>query len=84
MFAFTPRANLIKELMNSDVDFITDEDRIRPKSSEVFRLCCDNSKIRKLTGFEPQFSLKEGLKKTINWFSKPENLSRYKIDIYNV
>ncbi len=75
---------LIKELMGSDVTFITDENRLRPKNSEVFRLCCDNTKIHQLTGFKPHYSLKDGLKKCIDWFTKPENLSRYKIDIYNV
>ena len=76
--------NMIKELMNSNVEFITDENRIRPKDSEVFCLCCDNTRIHELTGFETQYSLKDGLKATIEWFTKPENLSRYKIDIYNV
>jgi NAD dependent epimerase/dehydratase len=76
--------NIIKELMNSDVEFVTDQKRIRPKNSEVFRLWCDNTKIRKLTGFEPKYSIEEGLRLTIDWFTKPENLSRYKIDIYNV
>lgn len=76
--------NIIRELMNSDVEFVTDEQRIRPKHSEVFRLWCDNSKIRKLAGFEPQYTIQEGLMHTIDWFTKSENLSRYKIDIYNV
>jgi NAD dependent epimerase/dehydratase len=76
--------NLIRELMNSDVEFITDEQRIRPEKSEVFRLWCDNSKIRDLTGFEPQYSIREGLKATIEWFIRPENLIKYKADIYNV
>ncbi|HPS40311.1 MAG TPA: NAD-dependent 4,6-dehydratase LegB [Candidatus Cloacimonadota bacterium] len=76
--------NLIKELMHSDVRFITDEQRIRPEGSEVFRLWCDNSKIRALTGFEPQYSIREGLEKTILWFSQPDNLSKYKANIYNV
>ena len=76
--------NLIRELMNSDVEFITDEQRIRPEKSEVFRLWCDNSKIRDLTGFEPQYSIREGLKATIEWFTRPENLIKYKADIYNV
>lgn len=76
--------NLIKELMHSDVAFITDENRLRPKKSEVFRLCCDNTKIHNLTGFQAQYSLKDGLKNCIDWFTKPENLSRYKIDLYNV
>jgi len=76
--------NLIRELMNSDVEFITDEQRIRPEKSEVFRLWCDNSKIRDLTGFEPQYSIREGLKATIEWFTRPEHLIKYKADIYNV
>ena len=76
--------NLIRELMNSDVEFVTDEQRIRPEKSEVFRLWCDNSKIRDLTGFEPQYSIREGLKATIDWFTRPENLIKYKVDIYNV
>ena len=76
--------NLIKKLMDSDVEFITDEQRLRPEKSEVFRLWGDNSLIKKLTDFEPIYSLEEGLKETIEWFSSPENLKKYKIDIYNV
>ncbi|NVO21392.1 MAG: SDR family NAD(P)-dependent oxidoreductase [Bacteroidetes bacterium] len=74
---------LIKKLMNSDVVFTSDEQRIRPANSEVFRLCCDNSKINKLTGFKPEFSIEKGLSETIEWFLIPENLSRYKAMIYN-
>lgn len=76
--------NLIKKLMKSDVKFVTDEQRIRPEKSEVFRLFCDNSKITKFTGFNPEYTLKEGLKETINWFSIPENLLKYKLDLYNI
>jgi len=76
--------NLIRELMNSDVEFIVDEQRVRPEKSEVFRLWCDNIKIRDLTGFEPQYNIRQGLKETIDWFTKPENLAKYKADIYNV
>jgi NAD dependent epimerase/dehydratase len=76
--------NLIKKIMNSDVEFITEEQRLRPEKSEVFRLCCDNTKIHELTGFLPEYSLKKGLKETIDWFTDPDNFSRYKTDIYNV
>jgi len=75
---------LIKDIMHSDVQFITDEQRIRPDNSEVFRLWCDNTKIRELTGFEPKYSIREGLEKTVEWFSKPQNLARYKTVIYNL
>lgn len=76
--------NLIKEIMKSDVEFITDEQRIRPDKSEVNRLWCDNTKITQLTGFEPKYDLKAGLTETIEWFANPRNLSKYKSDIYNV
>lgn len=75
---------LVKELMQSDVEIITDGERIRPDSSEVMRLLCDNSRIKSLTGFTPSVSLKEGLKKTVEWLEIPENLSQYRADIYNV
>jgi NAD dependent epimerase/dehydratase len=75
---------LIREIMQSDVKFISEEQRIRPEKSEVFRLWGDNSLIKKLTGFEPEYSLKEGLRETIDWFTKTENLKMYKTDIYNV
>lgn len=74
----------IKELMESDVDFIIDEERIRPKNSEVQRLWCDNSKINEIIGFKPKYSIREGLQKTIDWFVIPENLKKNKADIYNV
>ena len=76
--------NIIKELMESDVKFIIDKQRIRPEKSEVFRLWCDNSKIEKLTGFKPEVDIRQGLQKTIDWITQPENLKKYKSEIYNV
>lgn len=75
---------IIKELMGSKVRFITEEVRLRAESSEVFRLWCDNTLIRELTGFKPEYDMRRGLQETINWFTKPENLARYKAGIYNV
>lgn len=76
--------NLIKELMGSDAVFITDEQRVRPDKSEVHRLWCDNTKIKQLTGFYPDYTIKDGLKLTIEWFQNKENLKKYKAGIYNV
>ncbi len=76
--------SLIKELMDSDVKFISDDVRIRPKKSEVFRLWCDNTKIEKLCKFKPQVDLKDGIQRPIDWFTEPCNLRKYKSDIYNV
>jgi len=75
---------LIAQLINSDVKFVEDEQRLRPKNSEVFRLWGDNTKIKTLTGFEPQYNLKTGLRETIEWFTNAINLAKYKSNIYNV
>lgn len=76
--------DLIKKIMKSDVEFVTDKQRLRPKNSEVFRLWGDNSLIKKLTDFEIKYPIEKGLEETINWFTKLENLKKFKTDIYNV
>ena len=74
----------IAGLMNKNVKAQVADERVRPVNSEVFRLYCDNTRIRELTAYEPSIDLDAGLQKTIDWFSLPENLSKYKADIYNV
>lgn len=76
--------NIIKNIMQSNVEILTDKNRIRPEKSEVNRLWCDNSKINELTGYKPKYSIEEGLKETINWFKNSEYLKKYKADVYNV
>ncbi len=75
---------LIKKLMGSNAGPATQKERFRPKNSEVFRLWCDNSKIRDLTGFSAECSLRDGLTRTIHWYKNPDNLKRFKTYIYNV
>lgn len=75
---------LIKEIMKSDANLTLDDQRLRPEHSEVFRLRCDNTKIKELTGYEPQYTLREGLEKTVEWFTNPRNLAKYKSYIYNI
>ncbi|MBU1619183.1 MAG: NAD-dependent 4,6-dehydratase LegB [Gammaproteobacteria bacterium] len=75
--------DLIRSLMKSDVEFVMDEQRLRPAGSEVFRLWGDNSKLVQLTGFSPEVDLSEGLRRTIEWFTKPLHLARYKANQYN-
>jgi len=77
-------AALIAEIMGVDIEIETDEARLRPEKSEVERLWGDNAKLQRLTGFQPQMNLRQGLEKTIKWFADPDNLKQYKIDIYNV
>ncbi len=73
----------IARLMDADVKWVVDPARLRPGKSEVRRLCGDNSVITSLTDWRPQVTLEEGLKRTIDWFCNPENLAKYKTDIYN-
>lgn len=77
-------AEMIMELTGAGVPVVTDEERIRPEASEVQRLCGDNSLITSLTGWKPAYDLREGLKKTIEWFIRPENMARYKPGSYNI
>jgi dTDP-glucose 4,6-dehydratase len=80
--------SLIAEVMGAKVEILTDESRFRPAGSEVERLWADNSKAKELIGWTPAFTGKSGFKRglleTANWFSKTENLSQYKVGIYNV
>lgn len=76
--------NMIREIMASDVNFITDEQRLRPGKSEVFRLWGDNSLITSLTDWQPEHDIRMGLEKTIAWFTQSEKLARYKAGLYNV
>jgi NAD dependent epimerase/dehydratase len=76
---------LIKEIMNcGDAEAVTDDIRLRPANSEVFRLCGDNSLLRELTGYLPETDLRKGLEMTCEWFTRPENLAKYKPGIYNL
>lgn len=74
----------IQTLMGSNAVLVAEQERMRPEKSEVQRLWCDNSKIKNLTGFKPDYDLDHGLQLTINWFMNPQNLKKYKTEIYNV
>lgn len=74
---------MIAALMDADVEYVVDPQRLRPSKSEVRRLCGDNRLITSLTDWRPQVSLEEGLKETIEWFTDPVNLAKYKTGIYN-
>jgi len=81
-------ALLIAEIMNVEIEIITDEARFRPADSEVERLWADNMKAKKLFGWQPSYGGREGFKRgiaeTAEWFVKSSNLSAYKADEYNI
>ena len=81
-------AETIAKLMNVELKLATDEQRVRPESSEVERLHASIQKAKEVLGWQPQLKglegFKAGLKQTIDWFSNPTNLARYKADRYNL
>ena len=77
-------AQTIINIINPQAKIICDKQRIRPEKSEVKRLCGSNEKLKKLTNWQQMYSLKDGLKETIDWFSNKENLKGYKYELYNV
>lgn len=81
-------AQLIAEAMNVDIEIITDEVRLRPENSEVERLLAGNAKAKELFGWGSKYAGRDGFKRglieTSEWFAQPENLSKYKFNIYNI
>ena len=61
---------------------------MRPKKSEVERLWADNAKAKALLDWTPAYAgiegLQKGLLRTIEWFSRSENLKHYKCGQYVV
>jgi len=81
-------ARVIAEIMRTEIEIATDEQRLRPEKSEVERLWASNDKALKLFGWQPNYGglngLRRGLLETVDWFRDPAHLSSYRSDIYNV
>ncbi len=77
----------ISKLIGKKEKIKSKKDRLRPETSEVYRLCAHTSKAKKIIGWKPKYSspkgFEKGLLKTIKWFSKKENLNFYKTNIFS-
>jgi len=73
-------AETILSMMGKRLPVLSENTRIRPKGSEVDRLCADNTKAKELLGWEPKYTLEDGLRRTIEWLT--ENHEQYRSDIY--
>ncbi len=73
-------AHLIGRLMDREVKITSDDARLRPEKSEVERLLADASLAKEIIQWQPQFSLEDGLTRTIDWFRK--NHHRYLANEY--
>jgi len=60
---------LLVEITGSSATVVTEEDRLRPKDSEVERLLADNTRAREWLGWSPTVSLREGLQRTSDWIA---------------
>jgi NAD dependent epimerase/dehydratase len=80
--------NTIAKIMGSSAVATEDPQRVRPANSEVERLFSNNSKAKELFGWQPELAGLDGftigLERTVDWFTKPENLARYRVDTYVV
>lgn len=81
-------ARTIAEVMETEIEILTDSQRLRPEKSEVERLWASNDKARELLGWQPKYGglegFRRGLAETVAWFSQPEHLRSYKSDKYNI
>lgn len=77
-------AQMLIEKINPKANIVLDQQRVRPKDSEVTRLLGSNKKITASTGWQPQYTLDEGLDETIEWFRSKIDLTMYKAGTYNV
>lgn len=79
---------LIADVMGVDVEIRTDNQRIRPSTSEVERLYAGVQNAVELFDWSPEYRGREGfsrgLEKTAEWFSDPANLHAYKTNAYNI
>lgn len=77
-------AKTIFDKIEPGARIVVDKKRFRPEKSEVYRLCGSNKKMKELTGWEPSYSLEQGLEETVQWFSREENTRLYKPHVYNI
>jgi len=75
-------ADIIIEQVNPKAEIVCEEKRVRPKKSEVMELLCDNRSARDLVGWEPKYTLEDGLAQTIAWMK--EHIASYKPGLYTV
>ena len=75
-------AETIIQIANPNARIICEQERTRPQKSEVMKLVCDNTLARKVAGWNPKYSLEDGLAITIAWMK--EHLGTYKAGTYTV
>lgn len=75
-------AEAIISLVGRPVEIAVESERLRPEKSEVMRLLSDNGQARRLLGWQPVYSLEEGLRETIAWIG--DHLEFYRVGRYEI
>jgi NAD dependent epimerase/dehydratase len=73
-------AQKIIRMLDRPVEITLDSQRLRPEASEVLRLISDNSLAIQNLSWKPNYTLEEGLERTIEWIR--EHLDLYRIGKY--
>jgi NAD dependent epimerase/dehydratase len=71
---------LIGRCLGRPITVEVDHERYRPPASEVERLLAGTKQAQALWGWQPRYSLEEGLKETIAWVR--DHLDRFRVDSY--
>ena len=74
-------AEIIRQI-GRPVEIATESERMRPEKSEVQRLMSDNALARRVMGWEPVYSLEDGLRETIAWIG--DHLDFYRVGRYEI
>ena len=75
-------ARLVLGMCSGQKQIVADQDRFRPTNSEVLELLCNNTKAKTLLGWEPQFTLMQGLHKTFEHIER--HLHLYKTHMFTL
>ena len=86
--SITDIIKIVSKITNIKKTIKKEKDRVRHPNTEVKRLCASNFKAKKLLNWQPKLKSKkglvEGITKTIKWFENPENLKKFKTNLYNI
>jgi len=87
-FSIRTIALIISKYFDKKIKIVKDKKRIRPKKSEVQRLCASNKKAQKLLNWKPGIKSRKDFEKkillTIEWFKKNQEIFKIDSKKYNL
>ncbi len=80
-FSIIDTVKIISKIMGKRLKIKIDNKRVRPKKSEIYNLLSNNKKAKKLLKWKPIYcgkrGFESGLIKTVEWYSKEQNLKKF-------